>query len=1220
MQTPGRKQEAAETANSTSGKRGGTGQRVRDQRREAANALNFWQALEYMAPQEPPAVKLVDCVWSLAVDAPPEAMPWADPDKIRVIDSKNWSHRRYQLFAGIVDGPYLIETARTVLGAPPLDMSERKPPSPAACVVLNVNQDGLIAGEAFVSALPWAMATLISHQGKPGAIDFRGFFGFGQLEERVRQAIKDLLFERQLICAEALLDTQLRSPEAYKDVSQLRPVSSADLAAIAELAFDKCGWLPEAQEAFRVQAFRAKDPDNKKDNPVVEDPLNSFFAEDLERVGDALARGDIGAGLARYLAGIDAPGRIDLDSNSSELIQGVHPALHPRGCWPSAHPLVTAQQFAVNTAMRELNAENGIFAVNGPPGTGKTTMLKDIVAAVVVQRADVLAQFDNPADAFGGDIKIEDSDWPASKLDARLQGFGIVVSSANNGAVENISKDFPSLAAIAPGKDIDYFAIVADSAAMHKDAERRDPVSTHWGLLTAVLGSKTNRNLFAQRFWFEGFPKKTDPSEMPEPLHPLRLRGLQELVKSGEHGALPWASARANYLAARAKADELIERANATLAKAAPHAAAIAAEKQDAIDLAATQAAAPGLLADAGSARLAHQLMEETLRATVESQRLAESVENAAIAADSAATRLALQETMRHPGALVAAQAAFRRAEKDQADLRVDHDAHARKPPGFIAQFFRTKSCQRWNERDAQLEASLDKARADVSAAYARLQQLQLLEHAIDEAAAAVARARQDLSQRQAAAARGGVRPDDAAAGLLAQCATLRGELEKAAATLAAADSALARNTERESKLTQALVQARAYIAAVDGELAQLGLTPDQLHKWDLSTLSRKDLHSFAPYCTRELFEARSAVFLAAMTMHKSFIVAAWQPLRKSLSAFVNVLTGAIHPDKVPGGVAQLWDALFLVVPVVSTTFASFPRLFTGMRRESLAWLLIDEAGQAAPQQAVGAIWRARRTILVGDPRQLEPVVGVPEELIGPLLDRCGAEPHWAPPLTSAQTLADRANRYGMYSGEEDEQIWLGAPLLVHRRCLNPMFAIANGIAYNNKMIYGTEDKKDGKGVAPNRWIDMPASQAEGHWIESQARHALLLVEQITAGQLKNSKGEFKVYIITPFRMVSQKIRELLVERYGDDCEGMSGTVHTFQGKEADAVIFLLGGDPQRPGVIANFAGKKPNLVNVAVTRAKRRLYVIGDRKYWTGASDVHMIYQRMATLLDQNA
>ena len=40
-----------------------------------------------------------------------------------------------------------------------------------------------------------------------------------------------------------------------------------------------------------------------------------------------------------------------------------------------------------------------------------------------------------------------------------------------------------------------------------------------------------------------------------------------------------------------------------------------------------------------------------------------------------------------------------------------------------------------------------------------------------------------------------------------------------------------------------------------------------------------------------------------------------------------------------------------------------------------LGTLVIDEAGQASPQMALGAMFRCRKCIVVGDPKQIEPVV-----------------------------------------------------------------------------------------------------------------------------------------------------------------------------------------------------------------------------------------------------
>ncbi|NGY80219.1 AAA family ATPase (plasmid) [Bacillus megaterium] len=70
-------------------------------------------------------------------------------------------------------------------------------------------------------------------------------------------------------------------------------------------------------------------------------------------------------------------------------------------------------------------------SVNGPPGTGKTTLLKDIFAQIIVNRATEMAKISDPTEAF------EDSNL---FLKESLTKFKIVIASSNNGAVENISK------------------------------------------------------------------------------------------------------------------------------------------------------------------------------------------------------------------------------------------------------------------------------------------------------------------------------------------------------------------------------------------------------------------------------------------------------------------------------------------------------------------------------------------------------------------------------------------------------------------------------------------------------------------------------------------------------------------------------------------------------------------------------------------------------------
>src|SRR5699024_12531543 len=57
--------------------------------------------------------------------------------------------------------------------------------------------------------------------------------------------------------------------------------------------------------------------------------------------------------------------------------------------------------------------------------------------------------------------------------------------------------------------------------------------------------------------------------------------------------------------------------------------------------------------------------------------------------------------------------------------------------------------------------------------------------------------------------------------------------------------------------------------------------------------------------------------------------------------------------------------------------------------------------------------------------------------------------------------------------------------------------------------------------------------------------------------------------------------------------------------------VFVLGGSPDREGAM-EWAAKTPNLLNVAASRAKRRLYVIGDHAAWAGRHHFRVLGQHL--------
>lgn len=224
------------------------------------------------------------------------------------------------------------------------------------------------------------------------------------------------------------------------------------------------------------------------------------------------------------------------------------------------------------------------------------------------------------------------------------------------------------------------------------------------------------------------------------------------------------------------------------------------------------------------------------------------------------------------------------------------------------------------------------------------------------------------------------------------------------------------------------------------------------------------------------------------------------------------------------------------------------------------------------------------------------------------LLERHGARLRHLSTGTSLQALADQNNPFGtQLKTHGGEEVWVGSPLKVHRRCVEPMFSISNKIAYDGTMIFGSGKAQQEAGLTagdpakrrparqlfgPSCWIDIPGAEgAESHFIPGQADMALGIVRDYMAnGWLdeKRKNGLPDLFIISPFKSAAADMKELLKRTRGQWASHIPpkefdkwvkrsvGTVHTFQGKEAESVILLLGG--KTPGAVNNPAPQSLSL------------------------------------------
>ena len=333
------------------------------------------------------------------------------------------------------------------------------------------------------------------------------------------------------------------------------------------------------------------------------------------------------------------------------------------------------------------------------------------------------------------------------------------------------------------------------------------------------------------------------------------------------------------------------------------------------------------------------------------------------------------------------------------------------------------------------------------------------------------------------------------------------------------------------------------------------------------------------------------------MKVHKLFILLSSKEIRNNLNIYFNRKKIDLNNEDHRYAIKQAWQTLFLIVPVASTTFASAGKLSDIFEDGEIDYLFIDEAGQAVPQAAAGAIWRSNHVTAVGDPLQIEPVITMPETLLNDIRAYYNVNPDYLSMNASVQSLGDLANAKGHWKTSDH---WIGIPLWVHRRCKDPMFSIANkNKAYDNKMVLVKEAKS-----SLSYWIDVAGKATKNQYVPQQGE---ALATELLRSSRSGSTSLKDIYVITPFAAIKDELKSLLRKKLKpmnvlsekdlkDWINKNIGTVHTFQGKEAETVYFVVGTDEDQPGS-ANWIIQKPNLINVAVTRAKDNFIIIGDQK-----------------------
>lgn len=255
--------------------------------------------------------------------------------------------------------------------------------------------------------------------------------------------------------------------------------------------------------------------------------------------------------------------------------------------------------------------------------------------------------------------------------------------------------------------------------------------------------------------------------------------------------------------------------------------------------------------------------------------------------------------------------------------------------------------------------------------------------------------------------------------------------------------------------------------------------------------------------------------------------------------------------------------------------------------------LVIDEASQCDIASALPLLMRAKRAVIIGDPLQLRHVANIDTSTDRMLLDQnqLMESLEWS---YSSQSLFD------LSAAIRDENSMI--TLRDHHRSDAQIIDFSNKQFYDGQLRVATKHEnlvKPKKERTAIRWVEVKGTSVRpSQGSVTCAQEAKKVVEEIARLAEQGYRGS--IGVVTPFTPQARLISDLLAQR--DDLtaflrgsNNMVATAHSFQGDERDVIIMSPALQSGAPDSAIKFVSGQANLFNVAVTRARAALIVVGN-------------------------